>query len=176
VTREESGGEDLGRLTAEELEARVADVRARMRPLESQLAELRAERDVLLTERRRRDRLAQRERRASVKDAMRAGRFPTFAELVAGSEAGSFDEYRYHLKTGGEVRLGFPGGRQQTVAFTDGRGLAQARDLAEAARLYGAGWELGSPGRPGLRVHFPGTRQERLADPEEVYARPADAG
>ena len=176
MTSEASGGEDLGRLTAEELDARVADVRARMRPLESQLAELRAERDVLLTERRRRDRLAQRERRAGVKDAMRAGQFPTFAQLVAASEEGSFDEYRYHLKTGGEVRLGFPGARQQTVAFTDGRGLAQAHDLAEAARLYGAGWELGSPGRPGLRVHFPGTRQERLADPEEVYARPADAG
>ena len=78
-------------------------------------------------------------------------------------------------RTGGEVRLGFPGARQQTVSFTDGRSLAQARDLAEAARLYAAGWELGSPGRPGLRVHFPGTRQERLADPEEVYARPADA-
>ena len=175
MSGEASGADDLGRLTADELEARVADVRARMRPLEAQLGELRAERDVLLTERRRRERLAQRERRAGVKDAMRAGQFPTFAQLVAAAEAGPFDEYRYHLKTGGEVRLGFPGARQQTVAFTDGRALAQARDLAEAARLYAAGWELGSPGRAGLRVHFPGTRQERLADPEEVYARPAGA-
>lgn len=165
---------DLAGLAADEIEARVAELRGRMRPLETQLAELRAEREVLMTELRRRERLAQRGRRADVKEAMRGGRFPTFVQLVAGSQSGSFDDYRYHLRTGGEVRLGFPGARQQTVSFTDGRRLAQARDLAEAAQLYSAGWELGSPGRPGLRVHFPGTRQERLADVEEVYARPGE--
>ena len=168
------GSGDLSGIPAQELEARIAELRGRMRPLESQLAELRAERDVLLTELRRRERLAQRDRRADIKQAMRAGDFPTFTQLVAATAAGSFDEYRYHLKTGGEVRLGFPGARQQTVSFTDGRRLAQARDLAEAAQLYAAGWELGSPGRPGLRVHFQGTRQERLADAEEVYARPRE--
>jgi hypothetical protein len=167
--------QDLTGLSAEELDGRVAEVRARMRPLEAQLAEMRAERDVLLTELRRRQRLDQRSRRADVKEAMREGRFPTFSQLLAASDSGSFDEYRFHLKTGGEVRLGFPGARRQTVAFTDGRRLAQAADLGEAGRYYAAGWELGSPGRPGLRVHFPGTRQERLADPEEVFARPAES-
>jgi len=151
----------------------VADVRARMRPLELQLAELRGERDVLLTEVRRRERLAQRESRAGVREAMRAGEYPTVGELVAGAEEGSLDDFRYHLKTGGEVRLGFPGAREQTLAFTDGRRTAQARDLRQAAELYAAGWELGSPGRPGVRVHFSGTRQEKLTDPGEVYARPA---
>jgi hypothetical protein len=95
---------------------------------------------------------------------------------MAASEEGSLDAFRYHLKTGGEVRLGFPGAREQTVAFTDGRRTVQARDLAQAAELYSAGWELGSPGRTGVRVHFPGTRQEKLADPDEVYARPASEG
>ena len=135
---------------------------------------MRAERDVLLTELRRRERLAQRGKRAAVKEAMRGGHFPTFAQLLAASESGPFDQFRFHLKTGGEVRLGFPGARKQTVSFTDGRRLAQAQDLDEAVQLYAAGWELGSPGRPGLRIHFPGTRQERLADPEEVYSRPPD--
>jgi hypothetical protein len=166
---------DLGQLSAEDLATRVAAVRARMRPLETQLAEMRAERDVLLTELRRRERQSQRGRRAGVKEAMKAGQFPTFTQLVAASEAGSFDDYAFHLKTGGEVRLGFPGARQQTVTFTDGRHMVQVRDLDEAARLWAAGWEPGSPGRPGLRVHFSGTRQERLADPEEVYARAAGA-
>ena len=53
--------------------------------------------------------------------------------------------------------------------------LANASDLGEAARLYAAGWELGSPGRPGVRVHFPGTRQERLVTADDVYARPGDS-
>jgi hypothetical protein len=163
---------DLTALPAGELERLLEDVRARMRPLEAQLAELRSERDVLLTERRRRERLEHREGRAELKERMRAGEFPTIADLVAGSEAGSLDDYTYNLKTGGEVRLGFPGARAQALAFTDGKQLAQARDLAEAARYFAAGWELGSPGRPGVRVHFPGTRQERLAEATEVFARP----
>ncbi|MBJ7596659.1 MAG: hypothetical protein DLM67_06535 [Candidatus Nephthysia bennettiae] len=163
--------EDLTRLPAEELAGRVAQARARMRPLETQLAEMRAQRDVLLTEQRRRERLAHRNKRAGVKEGMRGGQFPTFSQLLGGTESGAFDRYHYHLKTGGEVRLGFPGARKQTVSFTDGRRLLQAQDFAEAVQLYMAGWELGSPGRPGLRVHFPGTRQERLADPEEVFAR-----
>ncbi len=157
-----------------ELERRLAEFRAHMRPLEEQLGRLRMQRDLLLTEKRRRDRGAHREARAELKAAMKAGRFPNIAELVAGSLDGSLDDFVFNLKTGGEVRLGFPGAKAQTLAFTDGAQAAQAKDLAEAARLYEAGWELGSPGRPGVRVHFPGTRQERLVSAEEVFARPRD--
>jgi hypothetical protein len=163
--------DELTGLASEEIEARVTDVRDRMRPVEQQLASLRAERDVLLTELRRRERLASRERRAGLRDAMRSGDLPTLGQLVASADGGSLDEYRYHLKTGGEVRLGFPGARP-SLGFTDGRRVAQARDLGQAAELYAAGWELGSPGRPGARVHFPGTRQERLVDPDDVHVSP----
>ncbi|HVC78649.1 MAG TPA: hypothetical protein VND96_19245 [Candidatus Micrarchaeaceae archaeon] len=164
--------EDLSALAPDEIQRRVADVRERMRPVEKDLAALRAERDVLLTEVRRRERTANRVLRADVKTAMKDRRLPTIAELVAAVDAGSLDDYAYNLKTGGEVRLGFPGARSQTLSLTDGVQIAQAKDFAEVARLYAAGWEIGSPGRPGVRVHFPGTRQERLAPSDEVYARP----
>lgn len=164
--------ENLEELQAAEIEKRIAEVRERMRPLEEQLSALRGERDILLTELRRRRRLTDRTTRADLKSAMREGRLPTIAELVAGTEGGSFDDYVYNLKTGGEVRLGFPGSRVQSLAFTDGVQVANARDLAQAAELYAKGWELGSPGRAGVRVHFPGTRQERLAPADEVFARP----
>lgn len=165
---------DLADLDQSELERRIAALREEMKPLEGQIAQLRIQRDVLLTEQRRRDRASHREARADLKAAMREGRFPTLAELVAGSREGSFDDLAYNLKTGGEVRLGFPGARAQTLAFTDGAKAVQARDLAEAARLYQAGWDLGTPGRPGVRIHFPNTRQERLVPADEVYARPLD--
>jgi hypothetical protein len=168
-------GDELTGLDDGELERRVAEIRERMRPVEQQLTALRGERDVLLTERRRRDRNAHRESRADLKAAMREGKLPTVAELVAGSQQGSLDEYTFNLKTGGEVRLGYPGARSQSLTFTDGVKNAQAGDLAEAARLYAAGWDLGSPGRIGVRVHFPGTRQERLVGADEVYARTRDA-
>ena len=168
--------DDLTGLDGAELERRVGLLRERMRPLEQDLAALRGERDVLLTEIRRRRRLADRTTRADLKTSMREGKLPSVAELVAGSESGSLDEYVYNLKTGGQVRLGFPGSRSQTLSFTDGVKIANASDLADAARLYAAGWELGSPGRPGVRVHFPGTRQERLVPADEVYARPGERG
>ena len=157
-----------------EIERRLASVRDRMRPLEQDLAGLRGERDLLLTEQRRRRRLRERTDRADLKAAMRDGRYPTIGELVAASDSGALDDFVYNLKTGGEVRLGFAGARNQSLAFTDGVKIAQAADLAEAARLYAAGWELGSPGRPGVRVHFAGTRQERLVSADEVYARPGE--
>ena len=167
--------EALGELSEQELRSRVDEIRERMRPAETELARLRGERDLLLTELRRRERLAHRTARADLKVAMREGRFPTVAELVAGTDSGGLDEYVYNLKTGGEVRLGFPGARQQSIAFTDGVNLAQAQDLAAAADLFGRGWDLGSPGRPGVRVHFPGTRQERVVPGDEIFARPAKA-
>ena len=166
--------EDLTAADTTDVERRVADLRARMRPLEDELSRLRGERDLLLTEIRRRRRLTERTTRADLKSAMREGKFPTVAELVAATDAGSLDGYVYNLKTGGEVRLGFPGARGQSLTFTDGVKVAQAGDFAQAAELYASGWELGSPGRPGVRVHFPGTRQERLVAPDEVYARPGE--
>ena len=167
--------DDLSGLEAEELQRRVAGARERIRPVEQDLAALRAERDVLLTELRRRERLEHRVARADVKTAMKEGRFPSVADLIATVDSGSLDEYTYNLKTGGEVLLGFPGARSQSLTFTDGVQAAQAKDFAEVFRLYAAGWELGSPGRPGVRVHFPGTRQERLAPSDEVFARPRPA-
>jgi hypothetical protein len=165
--------QDLSSIDAAELEERIAAVRERMRPLEQQLAGLRGERDVLMTELRRRERGRQRTSRADLKAAMREGGFPSVADLVAGGESEPLERFVYNLKTGGEVQLGYPGARAQSLTFTDGINVAQATDLAQAGRLYLAGWELGSPGRPGVRVHFPGTRQERLVPADEVFARPA---
>jgi hypothetical protein len=164
--------EQLVGLSAEALQERIAELRERMRPLQAELDELRAQRDVLLTELRRRERMAHVRTRADLRSQMREGVFPTVAELVANATEGRFDDFVFNLKTGGEVRLGFPGARDQSVHFTDGRRAVQAKDLGEAAQLYAAGWDLGSAGRPGVRVHFPGSRQERLVDPSEVFARP----
>jgi hypothetical protein len=165
--------DDLSHLDPAELEQRIAAVRELMRPLEQQLAALRGERDVLMTELRRRERSQHRSSRADLKAAMREGRFPSVADLVAGGESDALERFVYNLKTGGEVQLGYPGARAQSLTFTDGVKVAQATDLAQAGKLYLAGWELGSPGRPGVRVHFPGTRQERLVPADEVFARPA---
>ncbi len=163
----------LGELSDASLTERVDRLVARMRPLDEEVARLRAERDEYLVELRRRERLRSMERRKSVKLDMRAGRAVSIEALIAAAAEGSFDDYRFNLKTGGEVRLGFPGARQQAIAFTDGKQIVQARDFQQAADLFAAGWELGGPGRPGVRVHFPGTRQERLSPAADVFASAA---
>ena len=63
--------EDLAGLTEEELEHRIAGIRAQMKPLDEQLVGLRGQRDVLLTEKRRRERGAHREVRAEHEVASR---------------------------------------------------------------------------------------------------------
>jgi hypothetical protein len=166
--------DDLTQLAETDIQERLTELQARMRPVESQLKDLRAQREVLQTELRRRERLSRREQRADLKAQMKEGTFPTIAELVEATDQGSFDDYRYNVKTGGDVKLGFPNARQQTLAFTDGGRVVQARDLVQAAELYAAGWTLGSPGHPGVRIHFPGTRTERLVGAEEVFVRPAE--
>src|SRR3981081_3292860 len=128
--------DDLTSLDENEIERRIEAVRERMRPVQLDLDRLRSERDVLATELRRRERLASMNARRDLKQAMREGEVPTIPALVAASTEGSYDAHVYNLKTGGEVRLGFPGARSQTIAFTDGRQVAQARDFAESARYY----------------------------------------
>src|SRR2546430_8767139 len=99
--------DDLSGFLDAEIESRLEEMRTRMRPVEQQLTELRAERDVLLTERRRRERAAHRERRANVKEAMKTGALPTFAEFIESAEAGGWGDFPVNLQTrgGGGARL-----------------------------------------------------------------------
>src|SRR5947209_10239431 len=97
--------EDFNSASEAEIAERMEAVKARMRPLQLELDRLRAERDVLATELRRRERLAAMGSRRDLKEAMRSGELPTVAELVATAAEGAFEDYAYNVKTGGAVRL-----------------------------------------------------------------------
>src|SRR2546429_8366368 len=122
-----------------------------MRPLEQDLAVLRGERDLLLTELRRRRRLAERTTRADLKASMREGELPSIAELVASSEAGPLDDYVYNLKTGGEGRLGFSGGKAPSPTLPHGGNNPHPAHPAAAGPPYPPRWGAGRPGAPGRR-------------------------
>ena len=80
----------------------------------------------------------------------------------------------FDLKTGGEVRLGFPGARTQRLSLTDGRQCRPGqKDLAKRRGFMPPGGRLAAPA-VGVRGHFPGSWQERLVPADEVYARPRD--
>lgn len=168
--------DDLGAVEQDLRGAERATVAA-MSPWDRQLREIRARLAELSTERRRRERAAHVAQRASVRDMAKAGTMPSLAESLAAPDdlfepATSLAALKVFLKSGGQVGLGFAT-RPGTVAFTDGRRQQQARTWGEARELAAAGWEPGSAGVPGIRVHLAGSRVERVVAPDEVVIQPA---
>jgi len=159
---------------AEELTATERRVQAAMAPYEAQLKELRARSAEVATEQRRRERAQRHAARLAVREQAGSGELPSFAEALAlaeGTDDRPLRETRAFLRTGGEVGFGYPT-RPGAVAFTDGRRVTQATTMAEARRLYAEGWEPGTPGLPGVRVHLVGTRVERLVSSDDVVVTP----
>lgn len=163
----------------EELLATLANVEratvSAMAPHQAQLRELRARSGQIATERRRRERAAHIAARAAVREQAKSGEMPSVIDALA--TAGLLPDERpladvpAFLKSGGEVRFGYST-RPGPVPFTDGRQSRSARTWGEARQLFADGWEPGSPGVPGVRVHLVGTRVERVVEAGEVVVRP----
>jgi len=145
---------------------------AAMSPYDRQLREIRARLAEVATEERRRERAAQVAERAGVRELARSGGMPTLSALLAASASPFADAARIasthaFLTSGGEVGFGFAT-RPGTVAFTDGRRQKQAATWSEARTLFDDGWEPGTPGVLGVRVHLAGSRIERVVSADEV--------
>jgi hypothetical protein len=174
--------DSLAGLGADELDALLAELGAgeratvvAMAPHQAQLRELRARTGQIATERRRRERAAHIAARAAVREQARSGEMPTVVDALGSAgfiaDEQPLAEVAAFLKSGGEVRFGYAT-RPGPVSFTDGRQLRNARTWGEARQLFAEGWEPGSPGVPGVRVHLVGTRVERVVDATEVVVRP----
>ncbi|MGH7687418.1 MAG: hypothetical protein ACREN2_11460 [Candidatus Dormibacteria bacterium] len=147
-----------------------------MSPWDQQLREIRARLAELSTERRRRERAAHIAQRASVRDMAKSGTMPSLADALAAPDdlfdaATALTAVKVFLKSGGEVGLGFAQ-RPGTIAFSDGRRQQQAKTWGEARGLVAAGWEPGSAGIAGVRIHLSGSRVERVVSADEVVVEP----
>ena len=152
---------------------------AAMSPWDRQLREIRARLAELSTERRRRERAAHIAQRSSVREMAKSGTMPTLAEALAAPDdlydaATPLTSVKVFLKTGGAVGFGFAT-RPGTIAFTDGRRQQQAKTWGEARQLAAAGWEAGNVGIPGVRIHLPGSRVERVVGADEVVVEASAA-
>ncbi|MHB8571963.1 MAG: hypothetical protein ACYDAY_03260 [Candidatus Dormibacteria bacterium] len=181
---EVAAGRGLATLNETQLEGlveaarrRESQVRLEMRPFEERLAVARAEVMMLVTEQRRRQRSEHVERRRWVRAQVDGNDFPSVEEVVA-TTAGPGDTEavgarRWFLGTGGEVQPGYPNSSRQALTFTDGTTNHDAHTFGDARRLWSEGLSLGTAVKPGVRVHFPGTRQEKLVEPGELFVGPA---
>ncbi len=143
-----------------------------MAPYDRQIKELRSRLAEVATERRRRERAAHMASRKAVRESAASGDMPSFSDALASAESPIPEgqllaELPVFLRTGGEVRLGFPG-RPGPTAFTDGRQTRNATTWGEARQLFRDGWEPGTPQVMGVRVHLVGTRVERVASTDDV--------
>jgi hypothetical protein len=157
---------------ADELSAAERGVLAAMTPYERRLKEVRARQAEVATERRRRERAAHLAARVAVRAAAGGESMPALGDALAAAELPLADslalrEVRAYLRTGGEVGFGYAT-RPGTITFTDGRRTAQAATIGEARRLWAEGWEPGTPGLAGVRVHLAGTRVERMTPVDDV--------
>jgi hypothetical protein len=156
-------------------------LREQMAPFQLRLAQLAKDAALVQTEVRRRERQRHIQARKEVRTQVSLGQAPSLAQLVEAVDVPalgepSFAELTFLLESGGEVALGYPGSRVPSLQMTDGSATSTVTGLAEARDLYRQGWEIGVPARRGVRVHTPGTRLERLLDPEKCFVRPATAG
>jgi len=176
-------GLELSRLSDDELTVESThlaeaerELRIEMEPLRDRERELAGKMALLATEFRRRDRQRQLAKRREVRSQVQAGEAPSIQQLVESAdptdlEPGEFDELDFLLETGGVIALGYPGSRVPTLQMTDGGAVATVSSLAEARRRYQLGWDFGVPARRGVRVHTPGTRLERLLEPDKCFVR-----
>src|SRR5258706_8489343 len=153
---------------------------AAMSPYQRQLKELQARTQEVATEQRRRERAAHIAQRKAVREQAAAGEMPTLETLLASPEAlvaedAPLGSVRAFLATGGEVAFGYAS-RPGTLSFTDGRRQQTAATVGEARRLYADGWEPGSPGVPGVRIHLAGTRVERAVQPDGMVVERTATG
>lgn len=177
------GGAELSALSDEQLAAesdRLAEaeraLRLEMAPLRLRERELAGRLALVATERRRRERQRQLAKRREVRSQVQEGDAPSIQQLVESPEPtdiepGNFGELEFLLETGGVIALGYPGSRLPTLQMTDGAAVATVASLEEARRLFHLGWDFGVPARRGVRVHTPGTRLERLLEPEKCFVR-----
>jgi hypothetical protein len=161
------------------LRSAIAELESRAKPLQNQLAGIRAEVEALRTELRRRERQVQLKQRQAVRADVAAGRLPSLEEVVSGAvdlgQPGGLDDYRFIRQSATEVRLGYASAGRQSLSFSDGSTTEDAADLATARTLYGRGWEFGTAQAKGVRVYAAGTRAERMVPATEILVERRDA-
>jgi len=152
-------------------------IRAEMAPFEARLQELRQVQERLRTEERRRQRQRHIATRQAVRSAVRTGTAPSLEEALEAPQPlfpgdAPFTAFRFLLETGGEVALGYPAAREPALQMTDGTRSERVTSLSQARARHAEGWECGVPQRPGVRVHTPGTRLERLLPADRCFLEP----
>jgi hypothetical protein len=166
----------LEQLSDEELQHRIRELMAQMGPLEEALARLRVQVQQVASEQRRRERSQHLKARQQVRTTVAQGQMPTLQQVAESSnELVASDRplmaFRFYRDSGTEVGLGYATAREPTVSMTNGASTAVVKTIAEIRDRYSQGWDFGTAAHPGVRIHIPNSRTEKILRPSDVFLR-----
>ena len=167
----------LDQATDEELAQRVRQIMAEMAPLEEALGRLRAQIQQVASEQKRRERSQHLKSRMQVKTTVAQGQMPTLQQVAESSNdlvspGTPLSGLQFFRDSGTEVGLGYATGREPTVWMTNGSSTTAVKTVAEIRARYLEGWEFGTAAHPGVRIHIPNSRTEKILQASDVYLKP----
>jgi hypothetical protein len=150
---------------------------AEMAPLEEALGRLRTQIQQVVSEQKRRERTQHLKTRMQVRTTVAQGQMPTLQQVAESSndlvpQGTLLTGLQFFRDSGTEVGLGYATAREPTVWMTNGASTAAVKTVAEIRSRYLEGWDFGTAAHPGVRIHIPNSRTEKIVQASEVYLKP----
>jgi hypothetical protein len=170
----------LDQASDEELARRVREIMAEMAPLEEALGRLRVQIQQVVSEQKRRERTQHLKARMQVRTTVAQGEMPTLQQVAESQNDlvppnTALKDLKFFRDSGTEVGLGYAAAREPTVWMTNGSSTAAVKTIAEVRARFIDGWDFGTAAHPGVRIHIPNSRTERIVQPSEVFLKVAES-
>jgi hypothetical protein len=167
----------LDQASDEELAQRLRDIMTQMAPLEEALGRLRAQVQQVVSEQKRRERSRHLKTRMQVRTTVAEGQMPTLQQVAESTNDlvapnSPLAGLKFYRDSGTEIGLGYAMAREPTVWMTNGSSTAPLKTIAEIRARYTEGWDFGTAAHPGVRIHIPNTRTEKILQASEVFVKP----
>src|SRR5438067_2243263 len=170
----------LDQATDDDLARRVREIMAEMAPLEEALGRLRAQIQQVASEQKKRERAQHLKARMQVRTTVAQGQMPTLQQVAESSNDlvppdASLAGLRFFRDSGTEIGLGYATGREPTIWMTNGSSTDAVKTVADIRSRYLKGWDFGTVAHPGVRIHIPNSRTEKIVQPSDVFLRLRDS-
>ena len=167
---------NLDQASDEDLARRIREIMAEMAPLEEALGRLRVQIQQVAGEQKKRERSQHLKARMQVRTTVAQGQMPTLQQVAESSNDLVLPEtalagLRFFRDSGTEIGLGYATGREPTLWMTNGSNTAAVKTIAEIRSRYLEGWDFGTAAHPGVRIHIPNSRTEKILRASEVFVK-----
>jgi hypothetical protein len=167
---------NLDQASDEDLARRIREIMAEMAPLEEALGRLRVQIQQVASEQKKRERSQHLKARMQVRTTVARGQMPTLQQVAESSNDLVPPEtplvaLRFFRDSGTEIGLGYATGREPTAWMTNGSSTDAIKTVADIRARYLDGWDFGTAAHPGVRIHIPNSRTEKILRASEVFVK-----